>query len=107
MGEELKRLCDKAQIAIGDLLLSKVPVRFNLLTSLSRQKLFTIGCFSFQLLDSSLGRRGALTLKRNNASALPTGYGSVAIARRGRSIDIDRSAGWRSVNVMVRTDQNR
>ena len=32
MGEELKRLWDKAQIAIGDLLLSKAPVRFNLLT---------------------------------------------------------------------------
>ena len=47
MGEELKRLWDKAQIAIGDLLLSKVPVRFNLLTSLFRQAIFIKGCFLF------------------------------------------------------------
>ena len=47
MGEELKRLWDKAQIAIGDLLLSKAPVRFNLLTSLFRQKFLIKDCFSF------------------------------------------------------------
>jgi len=47
MSEELKRLWDKAQIEIGDLLLSKVPVRFNLLTSLFRQKFFIKGSFLF------------------------------------------------------------
>lgn len=105
MDEELKRLWDKAQIAIGDLLLSKVPVRFNLLTSLFRQKFFIKGCFAFWLPDVSLGRTGTLTLYRKMNSVYPPEM--VQCRSPGGSIDIDRSAGWRSVNVMVRADENR